>query len=182
MSAEITKLFKNEIIDSFELTKSEEGDLFDAYLKNTPVFIRFERDEFMNVTALGDFFECSQIKKNFYLILGLWTDQNLLENETFKLTKIHVLKIKAEEWRELFPEHLMKLFKEVQEKGISMEKENYKEFMFLARDRWTQESSNLVEPKFLRLKKKIQITCVIRKKAFFDYFLKKYEYKVKMKK
>lgn len=182
MGVRIYELFKNEIISSFGLTEAEEDDLFDAYLKNTPVFINFERDEFMNVTKLGDFFECSQIKKDFYLILGLWTDQNLLENETFKLTKIHVLKIKAKEWKELFPKHLIELFKEVQEKGLSMKKEEYKEFMFLARERWTQESTNLVEPKFLKLKNKITITCVIRKKAFFNYFLKKYEYKVKMKK
>lgn len=182
MGVEITRLFKNEIIDSFELTRAEEDDLFDAYLKDTPVFIRFERDEFMNVTILGDFFECSQIKKNFYLILGFWTDRNLLQNQTFKLTKIHVLKIKAEEWRELFPEHLIRLFKEIQEKGLDMPKEEYKESMFLARERWTKESLNLIEPKFKRFKNKIRITCVIRKKAFFNYFLKEYEYKVKMKK
>lgn len=119
---------------------------------------------------LGDIFRNSK-KKNFFLHIGFWKD------ETSNIVEEYDLFFKDNEWINLFDLNILsELFKWI--KTVSNDKSydlKWKKEIVHYKKKW---KGKYIKPRFKRdhqSQKRIQ--CAINTKDFYNFFLKKFEYK-----
>lgn len=165
-------IFEKRVAELFniDIDNKKYTDKWDGVLNGYPVSIKTKENG--RDIEMADFKRNAENTESFYLIVGFW------ETEKENIVKIETLFIDGQEWHALFPEHFINDFSDLLQ-NITNDKEDDEKWSILTtelKNKWEQETENLIRPRFKRdHKKQKRVQCAINYNDFYNYFIPKYK-------
>lgn len=154
--------FEQHIIDKYNLTKaSSYTSVFDAYTTQTgiPVSIKCIKDG--AEICLGDFFRQQNVRVDFYLVVGFWSEDGIKEYSVL---------VDPKKWQALLPQ-IDKA--EIQNFLDGISNDYNDDSKWKKGIAYFKKKNSIVKLRFKRdHKKQKRVQCAIRYKDFFDFILK----------
>jgi hypothetical protein len=144
-------------------------DPWDGILNGHPVSIKTE--DVGTDIEMASFMRNASNTEDFYLIVGFW------EGSEENIVTIETLFIKGTEWHTLFNEDLVQECQNFlhQVTNDHSDDAKWKTGIKALKNRWEQETLNLIRPRFKRdHKKQKRMQCAINYSDFYTYFIPKY--------